>query len=72
MSEAHQFNPTVLREYDIRGVVGKTLDVTDGEAIGRAFGSIALFINSRRGTALTAGSLPASNHLGCPQLKYDR
>ncbi|MBT3928129.1 MAG: phosphomannomutase/phosphoglucomutase [Rhodospirillaceae bacterium] len=41
MSEAHQFNPTVLREYDIRGVVGKTLDVTDGEAIGRAFGSIA-------------------------------
>ncbi len=41
MSEAHQFNPTVLREYDIRGVVGKTLDMPDGEAIGRAFGSIA-------------------------------
>ncbi len=41
MAEAHRFNPTVLREYDIRGVVGKTLGVADAEAIGRAFGSIA-------------------------------
>ena len=36
MAEAHRFNPTVLREYDIRGVVGKTLGVADAEAIGRA------------------------------------
>ena len=33
----HAFNPTVLREYDIRGVVDKTLTVTDAHAIGRAF-----------------------------------
>ena len=36
----HRFDPTALREYDIRGVVGKTLHGTDAFAIGRVFGSI--------------------------------
>jgi phosphomannomutase len=36
----HRFDPTVLREYDIRGVVGKTLRPEDAFAIGRCFGSI--------------------------------
>ena len=36
----HRFNPTILREYDIRGVVGKTLSPADARAIGRGFGSI--------------------------------
>jgi phosphomannomutase len=36
---AHRFDPTILREYDIRGIVGKTLHVADARAIGRAFGS---------------------------------
>jgi phosphomannomutase len=36
----HQFNPSSLREYDIRGIVGKTLDTADGEAIGRSFGTV--------------------------------
>lgn len=40
MSFSYQFNPTSLREYDIRGVVGKTLGPADGFAIGRTFGSI--------------------------------
>ena len=40
MSFSHAFNPTSLREYDIRGVVGKTLTEADGFAIGRTFGSI--------------------------------
>ncbi|PPR28405.1 MAG: Phosphomannomutase/phosphoglucomutase [Alphaproteobacteria bacterium MarineAlpha10_Bin1] len=40
MAEMHRFNPTVLREYDIRGVVGKTLSSEDATAIGRAFGTI--------------------------------
>lgn len=35
----HHFDPTVLREYDVRGVVGKTLSVADAAALGRAFGS---------------------------------
>ena len=37
----HRFDPTILREYDIRGVVGKTLSPDDARAIGRAFGTIA-------------------------------
>jgi phosphomannomutase len=40
MSYSHQFDPTVLREYDIRGIVGRTLHSADAFAIGRTFGSI--------------------------------
>ena len=40
MSFTHQFDPTVLREYDIRGVVGRTLNPADAFAIGRCFGSV--------------------------------
>jgi len=34
---AHRFDPTILREYDIRGIVGTTLFAADAEAVGRAF-----------------------------------
>ena len=37
---AHSFDPTTLREYDIRGVVGRTLHPADAYAIGRCFGTI--------------------------------
>ncbi len=37
---SHRFHPTSLREYDIRGIVGKTLHGADAFAIGRVFGSI--------------------------------
>ncbi len=37
---SHSFDATSLREYDIRGVVGRTLHSTDAYAIGRVFGSI--------------------------------
>ncbi|WP_454021013.1 phosphoglucomutase/phosphomannomutase PgmG [Azospirillum sp. Marseille-Q6669] len=40
MSEAHIFHPTVLREYDIRGIVGSTLTAADARAVGRAFGTV--------------------------------
>ncbi|MEG3124353.1 phosphoglucomutase/phosphomannomutase PgmG [Sphingomonas sp. GB1N7] len=33
----HRFDPTSLREYDIRGIVGKTLGTADANAIGRGF-----------------------------------
>ena len=33
----HIMEPTVLREYDIRGIVDKTLSTADAYAIGRAF-----------------------------------
>ena len=40
MTDTHKFDPTVLREYDIRGIVGDTLTVEDARALGRAFGSM--------------------------------
>jgi len=40
MGFQHRFDPTSLREYDIRGVVGRTLSEADAFAIGRAFGSV--------------------------------
>ena len=33
----HRFDPTILREYDIRGTVGTTLFEADAHALGRAF-----------------------------------
>jgi phosphomannomutase len=36
----HLFHPSILREYDIRGTVGRNLGIDDARAIGRAFGSI--------------------------------
>ncbi|WP_338663804.1 phosphomannomutase/phosphoglucomutase [Pararoseomonas sp. SCSIO 73927] len=49
-SFSHRFDATSLREYDIRGVVGKTLSGEDAFAIGRVFGSIV----SRKGGAKVA------------------
>ncbi len=40
MAFQHDFDPTSLREYDIRGIVGKTLGPADAFAVGRAFGTI--------------------------------
>ena len=40
MSFTHTFDPTSLREYDIRGIVGRTLTAADAFAIGRCFGTI--------------------------------
>ncbi len=40
MSGPHRFNPTVLREYDVRGVVGETLSADDAYALGRSFGTV--------------------------------
>lgn len=36
---AHQFHPTSLREYDVRGIVGETLTEDDARALGRGFGT---------------------------------
>lgn len=44
-SGSHQFDPSILREYDIRGLVGDTLNEADLEAVGRAFGTMV----ARRG-----------------------
>jgi phosphomannomutase len=36
----HRFDRSILREYDIRGVFGETLNVADATALGRAFGTV--------------------------------
>ena len=37
-----QANPSIFKAYDIRGIVGKTIDETFAEHLGRAFGSEAV------------------------------
>ncbi len=39
-SIGHQFHPTVLREYDVRGILGETLSTADAEALGQAYATI--------------------------------
>ncbi|NMM44666.1 phosphomannomutase/phosphoglucomutase [Rhodospirillaceae bacterium KN72] len=38
----HRFDPSILREYDIRGIVGQTLTASDALALGRTMGTIAV------------------------------
>ncbi len=47
MPFSHRFDPTLLREYDIRGSVGHTLRAADACAIGRVFGSIVVRAGGR-------------------------
>jgi phosphomannomutase len=37
--KGHAFDASILREYDIRGIVDETLTAADAEALGRAFGT---------------------------------
>src|SRR5215469_4067466 len=38
--DQHRFHETAVREYDIRGIVGKTLSAEDAYAVGRGFGTM--------------------------------
>ncbi len=63
---SHQFHPSVLREYDIRGIYGKTLSEADAWAIGRCFGQV---VRREKGSVVAVGrdgresSLPLENAL---------
>src|SRR5437660_337692 len=48
MTFTHTFHPTILREYDIRGIVGETLSTADAEAVGRGFGTAVRRAGGRR------------------------
>jgi phosphomannomutase len=48
----HRFDASLLREYDIRGIVGQTLAAADARVLGRAFGSLA---RRRGGGAIAVG-----------------
>jgi phosphomannomutase len=49
---SHNFDPTILREYDIRGIVGDTLHPKDARAIGRSF---AKMLGAQGGTRVAVG-----------------
>ncbi len=42
MDFRHDFPPSSLREYDIRGIVGTTLHAADAFAVGRGFGTLVV------------------------------
>jgi phosphomannomutase len=48
--EKHTFHTSVLREYDVRGIVGETLSTADAYAVGRSFGSVVAAGGGRRVT----------------------
>ncbi len=48
----HHFDPTILREYDVRGTVGEDLKEADAEALGRAF---ATYIAAKGGKTVHVG-----------------
>lgn len=45
---AHSFDPSILREYDIRGIVGTTVHPADARAIGRTLGTLVRRKGGRR------------------------
>ena len=48
MTAGRPLDPTILRAYDIRGIVGETLSEPDADAIGRAFGTVIRAEGGRR------------------------
>ncbi|MFP5328759.1 MAG: phosphoglucomutase/phosphomannomutase PgmG [Alphaproteobacteria bacterium] len=44
----HRFHPSILREYDVRGIVGETLTEADAYALGRGFAALARDEGARR------------------------
>ena len=58
----HNFHPTSLREYDIRGIVGDTLGPDDARAIGRGFATMV-----RRGGGRTV-AIGYDGRLSSPEL----
>lgn len=59
----HRFHPSSLREYDIRGVVGRTLGTADANAIGRGF---ATLVRRAGGTRVVVGR---DGRLSSPELE---
>ncbi|MFI4947206.1 MAG: phosphoglucomutase/phosphomannomutase PgmG [Alphaproteobacteria bacterium] len=53
----HRFDPTILREYDIRGIVGTTLFPADARALGRVFAEILAEAGGMRAAVAYDGRL---------------
>lgn len=59
---AVDLDPEILREYDIRGIVGESLNAREAQAIGRAFGTMVV---ERGGRSVVVG---ADGRLSSPDL----
>lgn len=46
-TEPYRLDPSILREYDVRGIVGETLDEAAARALGRAFGTMVRGVGGR-------------------------
>ncbi|MFM8678632.1 MAG: phosphoglucomutase/phosphomannomutase PgmG [Alphaproteobacteria bacterium] len=57
LPSSHRFDPSVLREYDIRGIVGRTLGEADARAVGLGFGTAVVEKGGRRVAAARDGRL---------------
>jgi len=44
----HLFHPSILREYDVRGIVGDTLSEADARALGKSYAALALKEGAKR------------------------
>jgi phosphomannomutase len=65
VTERHRFNPSILREYDIRGIVGETLGERDARYIGQALVTIL----RRRGASKPVVCIGYDGRLSSPALK---
>ncbi|MBI3419660.1 MAG: phosphomannomutase/phosphoglucomutase [Proteobacteria bacterium] len=63
---AHTFNPTILREYDIRGVIGQTLSERDARGLGGAF---ATFVRHKEKTQRPKICVGFDGRLSSPSLE---
>lgn len=64
MSDGHRFDPSILREYDIRGIVGTTLSEADASALGKTLGSHVV------GLAGTTVCVGLDGRLSSPALEF--
>ncbi len=62
----HSYHPTLLREYDIRGVVGKTLFAADAKALGASF---AAYVAKTFNTASPRIAIGYDGRLSSPELE---
>ena len=62
-SATKPLDPTILRAYDIRGVIGETLSAADAHSIGRAYGTM---IGETGGTRVCVGY---DGRLSSPELE---
>ncbi|MBM3618843.1 MAG: phosphomannomutase, partial [Alphaproteobacteria bacterium] len=66
MTDTHRFHPSILRAYDIRGVVGETLFVEDALYIGKAFGTAVIRATGKPSPTI---ALAYDGRLSTPELR---